>query len=159
VTAWGIIGTLALGLVVNEVTDISPWLAHRIVRWAAYRWSKDPETAAGYAEEWAAIINERPGRLFKLGTAVGFAGGAAFRTMPRRLEGARAIWRRLPRQDRVEVTKVVHSLSGTAALVSVAWGGWGWFVGFTVVGGVVIWSLSAWSLIGIARRARAARRP
>jgi hypothetical protein len=159
VTAWGVVLTILLGLMVNEMTDISPWLAHRIVRWAAYRWSPDAEIAAGYAEEWAAIIDERPGRLFKLGTAVGFAGAAAFRTLPRRLEGLRAVWRSLPRQDQVEVAKAAHSIIGAAGLVSVTWGTWSWILVFTVLGGVVIWSLSAWSLIGIARRARAARTP
>jgi hypothetical protein len=159
VTAWGIVVTLALGLVVNEMTDISPWLARRMVRWAAYRWSKDPEIAAGYAEEWAAIIDERPGRLLKLGTAVGFAGGAAFRTMPRRLAGLRSIWRRLPRDDKFEFVKSVYSFPLAGVSVYSAWESSWWVVGVVGLVGMTIWTMSAGLLVDIVRRARAAHRP
>jgi hypothetical protein len=61
------------GLLVNEATDISPWLAIRLVRWAArLRYLHAPERAATRGEELAALINDRPGKLFKLFTALGF---------------------------------------------------------------------------------------
>jgi hypothetical protein len=64
---------VVLGLLVNEATDICPWIAVRLVRWAArllYR--RAPERAAIRGEELAALINERPGKLLKLFTALGF---------------------------------------------------------------------------------------
>jgi lipopolysaccharide/colanic/teichoic acid biosynthesis glycosyltransferase len=63
-----------VGLVANEFTDICPWLAVRVVRWAArLRYPHAPERAATRGEELAALINDRPGKLFKLLTALGFA--------------------------------------------------------------------------------------
>ncbi|SCF19151.1 hypothetical protein [Micromonospora saelicesensis] len=80
---WEIVIGVILGLLVNEMTDLSPWAARRLVRWAAYRWTTDPDVAAGYAEEWTAIIEERPGKLLKLLTATQFSVGAARRAVPR----------------------------------------------------------------------------
>ncbi|SCG15513.1 hypothetical protein GA0070610_1747 [Micromonospora echinofusca] len=86
---WEIILGIVFGLLVNEVTDISPWLAQKLARWSAYRWTTDPEMAAAYAEEWAALIDDRPGKLLKLLTALRFTLGAAGRAAPR--AGIRAI--------------------------------------------------------------------
>jgi lipopolysaccharide/colanic/teichoic acid biosynthesis glycosyltransferase len=62
------------GLLVNEITDVCPWLAVRLVRWAArLRYPHAPERAAIRAVEHARVINDRPGKLFKLFTALGFA--------------------------------------------------------------------------------------
>ncbi|MDG4796917.1 hypothetical protein [Micromonospora sp. WMMD1082] len=95
---WEIILGVVLGLFVNEVTDISPWIARKLVRWSAYRWTTNPEIAAEYAEEWTALINDRPGMLPKLLTAMRFSVGAAGRAAPRiirnRLRAARRIGRR-----------------------------------------------------------------
>ncbi|WFE48836.1 hypothetical protein [Micromonospora sp. WMMD1155] len=85
---WEIIASFVFGLAVNEMTDLSPWAARRLVRWAAYRWATDPQIAAGYAEEWTALIGERPGKLFKLLTAIQFSVGAAGRAAPRILKSA-----------------------------------------------------------------------
>ncbi|MFF4810560.1 hypothetical protein ACFY03_20335 [Micromonospora chersina] len=78
-----------LSLALSELTEVSPWAARKLVRWAAYRWTTDPELAAAYAEEWAAIIDERPGKLLKLLTATGFTLGATGRAAPRMLLDAR----------------------------------------------------------------------
>ena len=64
------------GLAVNECCDVSPWAAHKLVRWSAGRRYAPPSRAALRAEELAAYINDRPGRLFKLITALGFAAAA-----------------------------------------------------------------------------------
>ncbi|MCX5066659.1 hypothetical protein OOJ91_12295 [Micromonospora lupini] len=80
---WEIAASFVFGLLVNEMTDLSPWAARRLVRWAAYRWTTDPDIAAGYAEEWTAIVEERPGKLLKLLTAAQFSLGAAGRALPR----------------------------------------------------------------------------
>jgi hypothetical protein len=62
------------GLLVNEATDICPWLAIRLMRWAArLRYPNDSGCAATRGEELGALINDRPGKLFKLFTGLGFA--------------------------------------------------------------------------------------
>jgi hypothetical protein len=74
VTRIEVVAAIVLGLLVNEATDICPWIAVRLVRWSArllYR--RAPERAAIRAEELAALINDRPGKLLKLFTALGFA--------------------------------------------------------------------------------------
>jgi DNA-binding transcriptional MerR regulator len=61
------------GLLVNECCDISPWVAVRLIRWASrLRYRGAAERATVRAEELAALIQDRPGNLFKLLTALGF---------------------------------------------------------------------------------------
>lgn len=91
---WELILSITLGLLVNEVTDISPAIARRLVRWSAYRWTTNPEIAAGYAEEWTALINARPGKLLKILTGIRFSLGAIGRAAPRFA------------RDRIKVTRV-----------------------------------------------------
>lgn len=57
---------VVLGLAINECGEVSPWLARRLVRWAA------DVRYPGRAEELEAVIHDRPGKLFKLFTAFGF---------------------------------------------------------------------------------------
>jgi DNA-binding transcriptional MerR regulator len=81
------------GLLVNEYCDISPWVAVRLMRWAArLRYRDDAERAKVRGVEWAALIQERPGNLFKLLTALGFTLHAllvaALRSAPRVAKGA-----------------------------------------------------------------------
>ena len=66
-------GGFILGALVNEFSDLCPWLARGVVRWAACRWTSDSTLALSYAEEWVAVIDARPGKLLKLFT--GPAGG------------------------------------------------------------------------------------
>ncbi|GAB3946812.1 hypothetical protein [Micromonospora vulcania] len=122
---WELVVGVILGLLVNEMTDLSPWAARRLVRWAAYQWTSDPDVAAGYAEEWAAIIDERPGKLFKLLTAIQFCVGATKRATPRIF---------IPLRERV-----LRSLSGAGLgsyAVAVACVG---FAGGVVGGGVAVY--------------------
>ncbi|MEV6154935.1 hypothetical protein AB0L53_31800 [Nonomuraea sp. NPDC052129] len=64
------------GLLVNEFCDISPWAARKIVTWSArLRYGKSAR-AEIRVEEYAAVIDSRPGKLFKLITALTFATGA-----------------------------------------------------------------------------------
>lgn len=78
-----IILAIVVGLLVNELTEFSPWLARQLVRWSASRWAADPEVASAYIEEWTAVIDERPGKLFKLFTAIGFMTGGLARMLTR----------------------------------------------------------------------------
>ncbi|MGH3696602.1 MAG: hypothetical protein ACRDRX_21875 [Pseudonocardiaceae bacterium] len=64
---WGLVVAVALGLIISEVSELSPWLAHKLIRWAAR--VRYPTRV----EELSALIAERPGKLFKLVTASGFA--------------------------------------------------------------------------------------
>ncbi|MGW6499351.1 hypothetical protein [Nonomuraea angiospora] len=66
-----------LGLLVNETCDVSPWVARKLVHWAANLQYRDAHRAAIRSEELTALINDRPGKLFKLVTALAFAGHAA----------------------------------------------------------------------------------
>lgn len=79
------------GLAINEVSELSPWLARRLVRWSAYRRYADGTRAEIRAEELAALINDRPGKLFKLMTALGFAAVGIAATVDRR-GGRLAVW-------------------------------------------------------------------
>jgi hypothetical protein len=71
-----IVISVILGLIVNECSDISPWCARKLVRWSAYRRYTDPCRADKRAEELAALIDNRPGKILKLFSALGFAGSA-----------------------------------------------------------------------------------
>ncbi|WP_051893284.1 restriction endonuclease [Streptomyces erythrochromogenes] len=57
-----------LGLAVNEMCDVSSHLAQRLLRWAARR-IPGAGNAERYEEEWLALLDERPGKLLKLGFA------------------------------------------------------------------------------------------
>lgn len=71
-TGWELLTAVVVGLAVNESIELSPWLARRVVKVAArLRYAHNPR-AVLRGEEWAAIIEERPGKLFKLLTASGF---------------------------------------------------------------------------------------
>ena len=71
-----VVGAVIVGLFINELGELSPWLARHLVNWAAHRWTTDPHDAAELSREWQGIIEQRPGKLFKLCTAVGFASNA-----------------------------------------------------------------------------------
>jgi hypothetical protein len=75
-----------LSLAVNEVCDVAPWLAQKLVRRAARLWAfDDAAQALELGEEWAAIVNDAPGKLTKLGHALRFAGGAVWRFQSQRV--------------------------------------------------------------------------
>ncbi|MFD6697460.1 hypothetical protein ACGFI5_00270 [Micromonospora tulbaghiae] len=82
-SAWEIAVSVVFGLAVNELCELSPWLARRLLPFAARMWTRDAESRAAYAEEWQAIIEDRPGKLFKLATAFTFLVGGAWRSAPR----------------------------------------------------------------------------
>jgi hypothetical protein len=69
----GVCLSIVTGALVNELSDLSPWLAVRVARLAARvrGWScDDPEWAKEYLEAWPAEILERPGKLVKLAAAL-----------------------------------------------------------------------------------------
>jgi hypothetical protein len=60
-------------LLANELCELGPWCARKIVRWSAFRRYANADRAEMRAEEWTAVVNDRPGTMFKLITAVSFA--------------------------------------------------------------------------------------
>lgn len=83
-TSAEIVLAIFLGLLVNEACDVSPWLARKVVCWSAYRRYGDAERAAVRTEELTALIDERPGKLLKLITALVFAVAAALSSSSQR---------------------------------------------------------------------------
>jgi hypothetical protein len=65
-----LITAVILPLLLAEFSDWCPWLAARIVRWAARRLG-DPASCKRYEEEWIANLNEVPGKLARLAVAFG----------------------------------------------------------------------------------------
>jgi hypothetical protein len=83
---WGLVVAVVLGLAISEFSELSPWLAQKLIRWAA--WVRYPIRV----EELSALIAERPGKLFKLVTACGFACAAlTYRVTHRKTVPVRSI--------------------------------------------------------------------
>lgn len=102
----GLTVAVAIGLLTNELFDISSWLAKHIVCRSAFLRYGDGERADIRAEELAAYIKDRPGNLFKLFTAVGFYGAAVLDRLQRRYiknERVRRTLERGPRYRGVDV--------------------------------------------------------
>lgn len=79
-TCLTIAGTVLLGIITNEFCDLAPWLAKRLLRPAARLWTgKDLSLGLDLEEEWAAVIEECPGKLIKLVQAINFLAAAAHR--------------------------------------------------------------------------------
>lgn len=88
--------SIILGLIVNEFSDVSPWAARRLVVWSARLRYGGTERAEIRGEELAAVINDRPGKLFKLCTALGFVSTALL------IRLLRVVVRRAPAESAAE---------------------------------------------------------
>ena len=71
-----ILVSVVVGLLVNEACDVSPWCAHHMVRWSVQLRYANPERRRIRCDELVALIDERPGKLLKLGTGLGFLAAA-----------------------------------------------------------------------------------
>lgn len=70
-TGWGfLVVGLLVPLLLNEVSDLGSWIAGRLLSWGARRLGS-PEKAERYNEEWAADLERVPGKLTKVGYALG----------------------------------------------------------------------------------------
>jgi hypothetical protein len=105
---------VSIGLLTNELFDISSWLAKRIVRRSAFLRYGDSERAEIRAEELAAYIKDRPGNLFKLFTAVGFYGAAVLDRLQRRYIKNERVQRTLERGPRYRGVDVPSSITARA---------------------------------------------
>ncbi len=63
---------LLVPMAVAECGEVSPWLAKRLLGWAARR-LRSPEKTTRYTEEWLADLELVPGKITKLGWAIGIA--------------------------------------------------------------------------------------
>ena len=104
-----------LSLIANEFCDVSPWLAKRLVTLAARCAYADESLAPGRAEEWSAVIDERPGKLFKLGTGFLFLAGAV--TTASRQAIAREAARRLLSLAETQISSADAGLLSRYAVV------------------------------------------
>lgn len=94
------------GAAVNEYCEVTPWCSRKLACWSAHLRYRDPERGEARAEELAAVINARPGNLFKLMTALTFVGGAAIVSVRRSLTGdAQSLH---PAKETATVPGVVH---------------------------------------------------
>lgn len=66
--AWFLL--IAVPLMLSEFTEVSPWLALRLIR-ACARMLRDQESADRFIEEWGAELERIPGKLTKLAYALG----------------------------------------------------------------------------------------
>jgi hypothetical protein len=88
--AWAIISALIIPLLLSEFSEVSPWMARRLLGWAA-RHVGDPRRAERYSEEWLAGLEDVPGKLTRLVKALSIV----FYTVPVihwRLKGAAYLW-------------------------------------------------------------------
>lgn len=60
------LGGLLLGVLGNEVFELTPWLAGRVLRLAARVDARTPDERALLFHEWAGQVDEVPGKLTKL---------------------------------------------------------------------------------------------
>lgn len=89
-SGWGLVAAVAIGLVISEFSELSPWLAHKLILWAAR------VLYPTRLEELSALIAERPGKLFKLVTASAFACVAlTYRVTHRKTVPVRSVTSRL----------------------------------------------------------------
>jgi hypothetical protein len=94
-TAWALVSSVLLGLLVNECCEVSPWVADKLVRRSAYLRYTNRTRAEEQAEDLAAYIKDRPGKLFKLLTALHFF-GVALACASRRSKPVRDFWDKPP---------------------------------------------------------------
>jgi len=64
-----LVGSVLIKQLTNDVAAWIPWLIDRLVKRAVSQLT--PDKQARYDEEWRSYINDIPGELFKLGSAVG----------------------------------------------------------------------------------------
>jgi hypothetical protein len=119
----GFLLAVAAGLMAGECNDLAPWLAVRLVRWAARH--RYPERAAARAEELQAVIAYRPSRLLKLATALGFAAATTSTITTRRVRRLlNARHQTMPRISRIAKNgNIILGVIGVGIIASVVGAG------------------------------------
>jgi hypothetical protein len=123
VSILGAIGGVVSALLINEFSDVCPWLARKVVRWSARVQYADRDRAQMREEELEALVDARPGKLFKLLTAAWF-GVVAVRSWLRIIvAGIRAAGPSLSLAGTVALTPAVAiiGLMGLALVMLASW--------------------------------------
>jgi hypothetical protein len=94
-------------LIVDQMTDVSPWVAIRLVRWAAdHMYVANTERKARRKQEWEALIRDResiPTKLLTLFFGLGFGCAGLYCIAARRVPTAlKAVWRKICRSIDLE---------------------------------------------------------
>jgi hypothetical protein len=126
--AMAIVAVIGGAILINELSELSPFLARRLVLLAARWWTgTDDAKAAIYAEEWSAVINDRPGKLLKLFTAVAFAASGLLKAIrrtlvpnPRRLAGDARVDARKGRNSSPRILIEIALLVGVSVTTNIA---------------------------------------
>lgn len=120
---------IIIGLITNEVWELSGPLAVWLVRQAAQRSSRDPELAATRADEWIDVVYSCPGKLAKLGTALAFAGWAVDTRLGELWEPKKRWWRRPVRRLVTRLESRDRGFVATFAMLLV----WGLAMGVAIM--------------------------
>jgi hypothetical protein len=132
----GFIIGVAAAVIATELTDISPWIAIRLVRWAAAQMYRDnPGRAARRRKEWEALIRRTiPTKISTLVFGLGFGCGGLYCFVIRQVPVAlgavlRRIRRSLPSSEKISnwvmvagviaLDAWINSLQGVAALLAI----------------------------------------
>lgn len=110
--------SLVVPLVLNEVGELSPWIARRLSRLCACL-IPDVRTAMQYAEEWPAGLEDVPGKLTRLFAALSLAVQVVPRAWVNHLRAQPS--RR--QADRLIDARMVHALKDCQGASSYAVGG------------------------------------
>ncbi len=109
-------------LIVNEATDVSPWIAIRLARWAAKRiYAGNTGRAARRQEEWEALISKSiPTKISQLFFGLGFGCAGLYCIASRRVPAALAALGRRIRPSRPSADTVSSwiAMAATAVLLS-----------------------------------------
>lgn len=109
-------------LIVTEATDVSPWIAIRVARWAAkHIYVGNTDRAARREEEWEALIERAvPTKISKLFFGLGFGCAGLYCIAIRALlKALPALWRRIrPRRPSEETVEQWIAMAGLMVMFS-----------------------------------------
>src|SRR5580693_10323737 len=119
-SAWGAVLGVASALAINEFSDVCPCAAKAVVRWSAGLRYADPERRAIRAEELESLIEERPGQLFKLITALCFATAAIWAWTRRMAESLQVVEAQPGAAGTVALARTLTVTAAAATAVALA---------------------------------------
>ncbi len=147
----------ALGAwIISEVTDVSPWLALHLVRWAAgHLYEADPGRAEIRREEWEALVrDDLPTRISKLFFGLAFGCAGLYCLVIRRAPAALAVVLRLIRRCVPSREKVGEWFTVVFAVTVSQLPG---FYPFIVIGSLIVLCLCLAGLQRVMEAAKARR--
>ncbi|MGA5304580.1 hypothetical protein ACPCHT_32045 [Nucisporomicrobium flavum] len=122
-----------LAIIAAELGEYVEWLAKKLVRTAAHLRYGDIERAQMRAEEWTTVIEDRPGQVLKMGTALALFVAGACAAGKRRVREARPHARKWLVRLAV-IGSATAGVSAVAGIVAI----FGW-TGLAEGLGVILW--------------------